>query len=542
MDKKNAYNMGIAFMLGQTFRKARDKGLAYDADTWITVKPNGQENKGRSVLIDSGTGTIKAGMGGRFNGQKVSELGEARRKKTARMSRREQIRKKRSEVSKMDFSLPERIDKSKILQNRDRSNKGSIMQMHAISKNPDYERLGVTNDFGSGSPVIAYGKIPERQLGKVVTATLPDGSKFKVQYAVVDASKVLTSNDINGSTNKDYYSDDPSQMRAIAGNGRITGLAQAYRQGTADEYLDNMATDDQHGIPEKVIDSIKNPILVRVMQPKDITSDIGDRSNVVNQLSMTPVEMANNDMNRVDFGKLEFYDDGMPTIDSIKSFVGQMPPSEQGGLIDVDGNPSRQAQDRLLAAVFAKAYKNDALTRLNSQALEPESRTILSGMMRAAPKIIQMENLPDGYDIRDIIAKAAERSVNAKRSGRKLEDEANQTSFMNSESDDEASGAIVKMFADNSRSSAAIAKKLVNLAEGLYQEGSKESVDLFGEVPKRPRNQVIKESLAKDHKLYKLSPKAVAFWRNNGSDFIKKAFDGKIDRSFFEKMRKALRR
>ena len=42
-------------------------------DKWITVKPNGQSNTGRPALIGEG-GVIKGGMGGKFNGEKISEV------------------------------------------------------------------------------------------------------------------------------------------------------------------------------------------------------------------------------------------------------------------------------------------------------------------------------------------------------------------------------------------------------------------------------------------------------------------------------------
>lgn len=46
---------------------------AADADQWITVKPNGAEHKGAHVKIDGESGEVKAGMGGKFNGEKISE-------------------------------------------------------------------------------------------------------------------------------------------------------------------------------------------------------------------------------------------------------------------------------------------------------------------------------------------------------------------------------------------------------------------------------------------------------------------------------------
>ena len=48
--------------------------FAMDADKWITVHPNGSQGKGRPALIDGETGRVKGGMGGKFNGQKISEV------------------------------------------------------------------------------------------------------------------------------------------------------------------------------------------------------------------------------------------------------------------------------------------------------------------------------------------------------------------------------------------------------------------------------------------------------------------------------------
>ena len=53
--------------------KMRRKKAMDAKDRWITVKPNGEEHKGRHVKIDGETGEIKAVMCGRFNGQKISE-------------------------------------------------------------------------------------------------------------------------------------------------------------------------------------------------------------------------------------------------------------------------------------------------------------------------------------------------------------------------------------------------------------------------------------------------------------------------------------
>ena len=40
---------------------------------WITVKPNGPDHKGAPVQIDD-SGRVLKGMGGKFNGEKISEV------------------------------------------------------------------------------------------------------------------------------------------------------------------------------------------------------------------------------------------------------------------------------------------------------------------------------------------------------------------------------------------------------------------------------------------------------------------------------------
>lgn len=51
----------------------RNKRAFFDGDKWITVHPNGPDSKGSPVKIDAETGEIKAGMGGKFNGEKINE-------------------------------------------------------------------------------------------------------------------------------------------------------------------------------------------------------------------------------------------------------------------------------------------------------------------------------------------------------------------------------------------------------------------------------------------------------------------------------------
>lgn len=402
----------------------------------------------------------------------------------------------------LDLANPETIPESAVLQNRNRANKASIEQMHSIAANPDYDRLGVDKNFGSGAPVVAYGKIPKTQMGKIAKAVMPDGTKYDIQYAVVEASTVATSNDVNGSTNEEYFTNDSGIIRAIAGNGRVAGLTHAYERGTAESYRQAMMKDCANfGVASSIIEKMTAPILVRVMQPKDVSSDIGDRSNRQTGLTMNAVEQANNDKHRINFSRVKSYEDGSLTIESISEFIAQMPREERANLVDSEGTPTKQAEDRANAAVFAKAYASDELTRLKTQALNPDAKTIINALGLAAASMSKLEGLPDGYDIRPLVSMAANKAVQAVKRGERLEETSRQMDFLGDPEDNEAISEILRVFAENRRSSKAISEKLIRLAETVHHQAimsassnDQGALDL-GSAP-LSRNEVVRAGLA----------------------------------------------
>lgn len=76
MNKEQAYKIGLAFKLGMIYArgKAHARQLTNDDAKWITVHPNGKENKGRPALLDSETGEVLGGMGGKFTGRHISAI------------------------------------------------------------------------------------------------------------------------------------------------------------------------------------------------------------------------------------------------------------------------------------------------------------------------------------------------------------------------------------------------------------------------------------------------------------------------------------
>ena len=383
--------------------------------------------------------------------------------------------------------------KAPILQNRDRSGAASIAQMRSIAAAPDYGRLGFSRDFVNGSPVIAGGQVPQEQLGKQDIAVAADGRRIPVQYAVVDADSVLASNSVDGSVNPEYDNQEVIAPRAIAGNGRIAGLQEAYKTGTATQYKTELTEDQLHGISPDVVARIPKPVLVRVMPESEVTANIGDVSNIGGGLDLSPLEQAKNDLNRFDFDQLTFNESGSLTPESVIAFIKKMPLQEQGKLVDGKGKPLKQAYDRLEAAIFAKAYNNNELIDLFAQAHDAEGRLVISALAQVAPYMAKLEGA-GALDIRDIVVDAATTIINAKIKGIALKDAVQQMDITVAPD----ARIIVALFAANPRSNKAAIEALRNAAEFAYAEASKPTEDMFGAVAKAERGEVLKKLEARN--------------------------------------------
>lgn len=374
-------------------------------------------------------------------------------------------------------------------QNRDRSAPASVGQMQSIAAAPDYSRLSVGRDFGSGAPVvISDNPISDQQFGKTSFATASDGTRIPVRYAVVDGSTITPSNAADGRKNPEYGDLSIPAIRPIAGNGRVAGLQAAYSQGSAGNYMQELLSDVEHGIDPGVIGMFSNPVLVRVMPKSKVTPNIADISNISGTLRLSPVESAKNDISRVDLSGLNFNDDGSPNTNTLIQFVRAMPKDEQGELIDAKGMPNTKAIDRLNNAIFYKAYGSDTLIELYAQAADPDARAVLSALAKAASKMAALEGAGD-YDVRASVLDAAEMAVNARRAGQKLKDYAQQGVL----GADPYALKVLDMFADNSRSSKRMAEALDRLATKAAEQANASGTDMFGDVPKMPKDELYKE-------------------------------------------------
>jgi hypothetical protein len=367
------------------------------------------------------------------------------------------------------------------IQNRDRSKPASIQQMTSIAAEPDYNRISVSRDFGSGAPVVISDvELNPAQMGKVDVVSASDGTKIPVQYAVLEAGQITPSNLADGSAVPQYADPAFAGIRPVAGNGRVAGLQKAYGQDTAGDYVQSLINDPAHGISPDVISGMKNPVLVRVMPKSSLTPDIADKGNVGGQLGMSPTEQAKIDMGRFDLAGVEFLADGSPTRKTLQQFIAAMPKEEQAALLNKQGTPNPMAKIRLANALFARAYANDALIDLYAEATDAEAQQILRGMAIAAAPMSELEGAGD-YDIRKYVAKAAELAVNARRQGTDLATYAQQGDLEM----DPLTQQIVQMFAANKNAPRRIGDALTGLAQEANKASteSKGGPDLFGNAP-----------------------------------------------------------
>ena len=368
-------------------------------------------------------------------------------------------------------------DSAVVLQNRDRSDVGSIGQMNAIAANPQYGLVSVSRSY-SGAPVVSYGAVPDSaHLGNNDFIVETNGNRVPFMYAVVEAGNVETSNFIDGSTNAGYG--NPQRMNAVVGNGRMTALKEAYNRGTANQYRADLEADTAHGIKPEVIQKMKNPVLVRVINPEDVTTGFISRSNGQQVLALDDVEVAREDAPKIRAraGQYEFDEAGNPTNDTLALFIQDLhDPNALGRLITSDGRPTPEAVRRIRNAVFFEAYQSPELSALFSQEVDPGIRRILNGLANVAPRIIELREQAQELDFSNLLVEAANRIRQARLNPDEGVDFASQMSFL----DNPATSAFVEFLDDNANSAAAIARTLNPLIDWAENAARAADGGLFG--------------------------------------------------------------
>ena len=507
----NAVGMALPASLGTSYLKSAPFGALVNPATDITEQSAIKfvlDNADYSVIskeydpFDPVSLTTSALMGAGFGllgarGARVRAAREAAEKAQAETP----TAPVEGQTSRMNKSVLESI------QNRDRSGKESRLQMQQIAQAPDFNRLRNGATLGEGTPVIAY--LPENSsaiLGKTVTVSDTNGDRTTMRYALIEASDVMTSNSVDGSLNADFTNPEVQGARAIAGNGRIAGLQEAYRNVKATKYKEELTKAlKEFGISRRAVKKMREPILVRVMDDADVKEGVGELSNRTGTLKLNPAEQAAQDARNVRLEEVEFTKDNGIAVRSMDEFVRRTPDKE--GLIDAEGKVIYDnVRQRMKSAIFAAAYPDNRLIN-RFIADDPKDKQVMDVLQAAAPEVVKLRRHGGDFDFSGDLMEALADYMQTKQEARKINGEKVEGEL--TESFFEAT-PVQAWFRDIllSKNPERLKDALARFNEVAQQESGGEG--LFGKVSRdEVFNQVKSEFGALDKAIDSITPSAV---------------------------------
>lgn len=507
----NAVGMALPASLGTSYLKSATFGTLVNPATDITEQSAIKfvlDNADYSVIskeydpFDPVSLTTSALMGAGFGllgarGARVRAAREAAEKAQAEAT----AAPVEGQTSRMNKSVLESI------QNRDRSGKESRLQMQQIAQAPDFNRLRNGATLGEGTPVIAY--LPENSsaiLGKTVTVSDTNGDRTTMRYALIEASDVMTSNSVDGSLNADFTNPEVQGARAIAGNGRIAGLQEAYRNVKATKYKEELTKAlKEFGISRRAVKKMREPILVRVMDDADVKEGVGELSNRTGTLKLNPAEQAAQDARNVRLEEVEFTKDNGIAVRSMDEFVRRTPDKE--GLIDAEGKVIYDnVRQRMKSAIFAAAYPDNRLIN-RFIADDPKDKQVMDVLQAAAPEVVKLRRHGGDFDFSGDLMEALADYMQTKQEARKINGEKVEGEI--TESFFEAT-PVQAWFRDIllSKNPERLKDALARFNEVAQQESGGEG--LFGKVSRdEVFNQVKSEFGALDRAIDSITPSAV---------------------------------
>lgn len=477
--------------------KMRRKKAMDAKDRWITVKPNGEENKGRHVKIDGETGEIKAGMGGKHKGEKINAI---KNKSSFKLTEKE------------NYFQNGRLDIPQVRKQVNSTQKSNLQNKTQRVKKVENEIItGSLKNKGNNIKTNTGIKI--KPTGKVAFAKTAKGNKIKTQYALVDASNLITSHDpSNGKVNAKFPQElqprdrsrstsmqwvqkiskdiDPEQLGGSrradsgapiigddgiveSGNGRTMALLLAYQNGNADDYRDWLEeTASYFNINPDEVSKMKQPVLVRVRQSDVDRAAFAVEANQDDKLGMTATEKAKADEARITpdlISKLKGDGDltSLENADFIKGFLTSLGTNEAAQYITSNRRPTQSLIARVQAALFSKAYNDDRLLEMSADITDPEIKNILNALNGAASEFIKMRqsDKDSGRDTGDKATKTIIDAINmfkeVKEKGLTLENYLKQIDMFNQPKEDVVNTA--KLLNKYNRSG----KKLGELFNGI---------------------------------------------------------------------------
>lgn len=265
----------------------------------------------------------------------------------------------------------------------------------------------------------------------------------------------------------------------IGGNGRAAAVGRAYEQGTAGAYRDALRA--EFG---EAVDGMAAPMLVRVLQRDVDVQKAAILSNEGGGLRMSALEQAKVDAERLgDLRGVEFTEDGMADITTIRQWVGEMPQNQRAAIMDADGRLSAEGATRLRNAVLFKAYGDSPTLARLVESTDPGSRNIAAALTRAAPAVADAREAIERGDLyplglHDDLIAAVEKLDALRRTGMSVEDWVRQVDAFGDGMT--AEGRLLVQFMDqNIRASRVMSDGIFGFYNRLLEVGSPKQASMF---------------------------------------------------------------
>ena len=225
------------------------------------------------------------------------------------------------------------------LQPRDRTNANSQVQVRNIAARLNPERLGSSNDAGTGAPIIGSDGVVE------------------------------------------------------SGNGRTMAITTAYSQNSpqAQRYREFVRAEaERQGIDPSAVDEMQQPVLVRERITNVDRADFARRANESQVAGMTAYEQAQADADSLTADDLQEWqpdESGDPLAASNRSFqrgfVQRLGNNEASRYTTRDGQATPELGQRMQRAVFAAAYQDADMVEMVTENSD-QMRNLAAGLQAAA--------------------------------------------------------------------------------------------------------------------------------------------------------------
>ena len=467
-----------------------------NGDKWRTTET------GSKILLGK-DGTVKGGMGGKFNGKNIKEVGG-----TKKFTKHETNAEKVGGVSSEDYQAFQAW--------KNGGNKAKIKQSF--------------NQDGTG-------------LGNVSKVKTAKGTEIETRFKVMDAGELKTSHDSNGNANPDFPSElqprDRSKQTSRAwvaktsknldvdklgktrdaangapivgkdgvvesGNGRTMAINLAYESGHAEEYRAWLQEEAAGlGIDPESIKNMKNPVLVRERQTDIDRSIFTKEANEDDKMAMTATEKARSDGDKINSSLVDKLHDGdlmsKDNRDFVQGFIKTLGDAEAAQYYTTSGKLTKHIYDRVQAAVFSRAYDDDRLLELMVDDADPNVKNIISALNGAASSFIQAresneqahgvmtETVTDGIKVSmdkeavNLLLEASNAILEAKNKGLSIGDYLKQNNIFG---DDETPADVAEMalfISENNRSPAKLTKVFKGMADAINEQAMHSTTsDLMG--------------------------------------------------------------